>query len=170
MNPLPLLFLLAGQTSIEQPDAVAAFHCSGHPSINWVSVQDVQAAYSWRSIAIIKAGLAGDVSQLSSMVAPSVTFAIWRGDSAWGARSTGADAAVKFAKWLNPKTFQFSNATSGLIAIDPCGEATAELMLKGDASGEGAIVTFKYRNGVLVAVDGREVELVSGAFGMAGSR
>jgi len=170
MNPLPLLFLLAGQASVEQPDAVAAFHCSGHPSIDWVSVQDVQAAYSWRSIAIIKAGLAGDVSLLSSMVAPSVTFAVWRGDAARGARSTGAAATVEFARRLNPKTFQFSNATSGPIATDPCGNATAELMLKGDAPGEAAILTFKYRDGVLIAVDGREAELVNGVFGAAGSK
>ena len=170
MNSLPLLFLLAGQASIEQADAVAAFHCSGHPSMGWVNVQDVQAAYSWRSIAIIKAGLAGDVSRLSSMVAPSATFAVWRGDSAWSGRSTGAAATVRFAKWLNPKTFQFSNGISGPVAIHPCGEATAELMLKGDASDEPAIVTFKYRDGILIAVDGRQVKLVSGAFGAAGSK
>ena len=170
MNPLPRLFLLAGQASIEQPDAVAAFHCSGHPSIDRTSVQDVQVAYDWRSIAIIKVGLAGDVSLLSSMVAPSVTFAVWRGDNAWGARSTGASAVVEFARRLNPKTFQFSNATSGPIATDPCGDATAELMLKGDASGEGATLTFKYRDGILIAVDGREVELVSGAFERTGAK
>ncbi|MEO7689867.1 MAG: hypothetical protein ABIS51_11320 [Sphingomonas sp.] len=170
MNPIPLLLLLAGQASAGQPDAVAAFHCSGHPSIDRVSVQAVQAAYDWRSIAIIKAGLAGDVSLLGSMVAPSVTFAIWRGDAGWGARSTGPAATVEFARRLNPKTFQFSNAISGPIATHPCGEATAELMLKGDASGEAAILTFKYRDGILIAVDGREVELVNGVFGAAYSK
>jgi hypothetical protein len=165
MNPLPLLFLLVGQTSVEQPDAVAAFHCSRHPSIDWEGAQAIQTAYNWRSIAIVKAGLAGDVARLNFMVDPSVTFSVWRGDAAWTGRSTGTDAAVKFAKWLNPKTFQFSSAIAGPIATNPCGDATAELLLQGDPSSEAAIITFKYRSGVLIHVDGHQVDLVNGAFG-----
>ena len=170
MNSLPLLFLLAGQADVEQPDAVAAFHCSGRSAIELVSVHVTQVAYNWRSIAIVKAGLAGDVSRLNSMVSPSVSFALWRGDAAWAPHSTGANAAVEFAKWWNPKTFQVSSAIAGPILVDPCVGANAELLLQRGAAGEAAVITFKYRDGVLIRVEGHEVEMVNGAFEPAGAK
>jgi hypothetical protein len=132
-------------------------------------VQEVDTAYRWRSIAIIKAGLAGDIARLDAMVAPATNFTLWSGDSGNGPRFPGAKAAIAFARQLRPKGFQFSTASVGPISEEPCQSITAEILFLGERPNKGAIIRFQYQGGILTNVVGREVDLVSGDFGPAGA-
>jgi hypothetical protein len=165
---LPLFLLMTDPVSVAQEDQVDGFKCVADHSLQSRGVQEVEAAYQWRSIAIIKAGLAGDVARLNAMVAPSTHFTLWSGDAGNGPRFLGAKAAAAFARQLRPRAFEFSTAYSGPISAEPCRLVTAEILFRSEQPNKGAILRFQYQGGILTNVDGREVDLVNGDFGPAG--
>lgn len=151
-------------------DEVARFGCAPGRPVALKNVGEVQAAYARRSIAIIDAGLERQTVRLRAMVAPAATFALFDGDEGASPRSTGAEAAVEFAGYLNPSDFQVELPVAGPVAIDPCAEIVAEVRLGGGESDRARRIIFSYRGGMLIGAIGRDVTLVSGDFHAAGAR
>lgn len=144
-------------------DAVDDYHCNSGARVELSDVASVNAAYGSRSATIVERALAGNVSQLTQIVSPAATFTVFQGDAGVGPRSTGAEAAVAFAKQVNPTSYEFSVA-SGPFSMDPCREVSIDLVLKGNKSGEVVFATFKYLHGLLVEVEGSQLFVTRGDF------
>ena len=145
------------------PDAVDSFHCFSGQKVDRANVASVNAAYGSRSATIVERALAGDASQLTRMVSPTATFTLFQGDVGVGPKSTGAQAAMAFAKQLAPTSYQFS-VGPGPFSMDPCGEASADLVLGGNKPDEVVYAEFKYLNGILAEVEGSQLHLTRGDF------
>ena len=146
-----------------KPDAVDSFHCDSGQKIDRANVASVNAAYGSRSATIVERALAGDLKQLARMVSPTAKFTLFQGDVGVGPKTTGAEAAVAFAKQLTPTSYQFS-VGPGPFSMDPCGEASADLVLGGNKPDDVVYAEFKYLNGILVEVEGSQLHLTRGDF------
>lgn len=144
-------------------DAVDAYHCSSGLPVGRANVASVGSAYGFRSATIVEKALEGDVSRLANMVSPTATFSVMQGDVGIGPRSTGAKAAIAFAKQVAPTNYEFSIGP-GPFSMDPCGEASVDLVLKGSKSDEVVFATFKYLHGLLVEVEGSQLHVTRGTF------
>ena len=157
----------AGSSLPVQPDPVASYGCRAGRQAARQDLQAIAAAYSQRSVAIVRAALARNMEALGRMVAPTASFILFRGDVGTGSRRTGADAAVEFVGGIDPAAYQFSTSPTMPSLADPCGEADADVMLTGRKSGEAVLATFRYRGGLLAGVNARPVDVTRGDFAPA---
>lgn len=164
MKTLLLGLLVAVAPVASRADEVADFHCKAPKSGASANVGEVYAAYGERSVAIVKAGLAGDAAQLREMVAPTAKFTLFQGDVGIGPRSSGAEAAIAFVKQVAPRNYEFSAGSRGPFSMAPCGSVTAELTLMGDKANEAVIARFKYERGILQEVQASGVVMEAGDF------
>lgn len=160
---LSALFCVAAGPAPVASDAVDGFHCSSGQKVDEANVADVNTAYGSRSAAIVGRALANDAAQLERMVSPNATFTLIQGDVGVGPESTGAQAAIAFAKQLTPTSYQFS-VGPGPFSMDPCGEASADLVLGGNKPSEVVYAEFKYLNGILIEVEASRLHLTRGDF------
>lgn len=147
-----------------QPDPVASFGCRADRQAPRQDLQVIAAAYSQRSVAIVRAALTRNMEALGRMVAPSANFILFRGDVGIGSRRTGADALVELFGGIGPAAFQFSTSPAMPSLADPCGETDADVMLIGRQPGEAVLATFKYRAGLLAEVAARHIDVTRGDF------
>lgn len=160
---LPAVLCVAAAPASIVNDAVDSFHCDSGQKVDQANVASVNAAYGSRSATIVERALAADASQLAKMVSPTATFTLFQGDVGVGPRSTGAQAAIAFAQQLTPTSYHFS-VGPGPFSMDPCDEASADLVLEGNKPGEVVYAEFKYLNGVLIEVEASQLHLTRGDF------
>lgn len=165
-----MALLVGGAPQTTVTANVLAFHCQTPQRLTHSNVRDVHVTYATRSVAIIRSALAGNLAWLSKVVAPSATFTVFQADSGIGPRSTGAEAAIEFAKQVEPRRYQFWTASAGPVSVDPCRSTTTQLILIRDQPSEALIATFKYEGGILTEVQGSQVDLVDGEFRRTGRR
>jgi hypothetical protein len=161
--PLSVAYLPAAE-----PDQVDRYRCSAQHTATWGSERDIELAYASRSVSILEAAMRGDSERLSAQVAPDATFEIWEADSGFMPRTQNAAAAAsEFARRLGARRFQFL-ARYSVLARDPCGPVSVELLLEGLDAEQSAKVTFAYRRGMLVSASGNVGVLASGELRPAG--
>ena len=147
---------------------VERFRCGTANTAARENVQDVNDAYAWRSVNIIRASLADDRGRLARMVSPSAEFTVYVGDVGTGPRSKGVDAAVAFGKQVRPRRFEFSGSSAGPFVMNPCGKVIAELTFTAERPDEATIMTFEYFRGILINASGRKAKVVRGQFAQPG--
>jgi hypothetical protein len=154
------LSLPAGQMPPSFP-----YDCRSGRSGLWVNVGEARAAYGRRSVEVIEAALAGDASRLAAIVDPRTQFSYVRGDAGFSTIKRGAEAAIEFVSHARPVAYEFATEFPGPISREPCGPATARLLVKSAGDGRAYDLTFRYVDGILMEVTGAEVILSEGRFG-----
>lgn len=143
-------------------DAVSTFRCGAAGQVASASIGAVGQAYAERTVAIIKAALAGDVAGLDAIVAPGANFVVFRGDVGIGPRSAGAGAAVAFMRELAPTHYSVTAGSPGPFATDPCGPMTVDVSFRSAQAGQATIARFSFERGLLTAVNGSSVTVLEG--------
>lgn len=145
-------------------DHVSAFRCRTPEQVSSVNVGDAYVAYASQSIIIMKNALEGNAAHLTRLVEPAAKFTLFAGDVGIGPRSSGAAAALEYAKQIAPRSYSFPAEASGPFLMQPCGEITVEGTLLGESPTEAVIASFRYRDGLLVEIESNRVSLITGAF------
>jgi hypothetical protein len=129
------------------------------------SALDVDTFYAKRAVSIVDAGSKGDRDVLQTLVAPTASYEIWRGDATIASRRRGAAGVVEMAAALRANRFQFVIPMPGPVTISPtpheCAWSTSVLFRGGQPS-EGVLLRFDFVDGKLVRGTGKTVSISEG--------
>jgi hypothetical protein len=160
---LSSMLLIAAAPAPGFADVVDSFRCTSASPQAQADIGIFKLAYERRSVAIVEAALAGDRARLAGAIAPTARFSLLRGDSGIGPRISGVNAAIAFVREIAPRSYRFALNFPGPLSTEPCGPATAELMLEGGSHGT-VNATFTYGGGVLTGIESSEADVVEGHF------
>jgi hypothetical protein len=138
------------------------------------SPEDADGFYILRSIDVLRAGLAGDLAKLRTLVSPKAEFYVWRADTGGSPRRDapgalgretiyGPEAAIWLARHIIPRRYAASADWNPIISVRPlrC-RWSVTLLLTSEKRDEGYRITFDFVDGMMTSGKARFVAIFEG--------
>ncbi|MCD1621310.1 hypothetical protein AAG614_04365 [Citromicrobium bathyomarinum] len=131
-------------------------------SSDFVPTEEVDRFFAERSVAIIAAAKRGDLESVSVAVSPDVKSVR---QAHIGTSYDGPEGLITFVSWLEADSYvwRYQPYRAPSPATAYCAERQTEIEFIPADRSYGYLVTFTYRNGLLVHMTGASHELIEGS-------